>query len=91
MAPCVGSVVLAQNAPTTDLQLSSVDAELRPNHSRRSRGRWRAVRKGISQELEELSSNHESLAEQERTRVLLPRRAPGCPGQRQVRPKDLAV
>ena len=72
----------------TVLQLPSIDAVLRHNHPRRSRGRGRAVRKGISQELVEMSSNHDSLAEQERT---APRRAPGCPGQRQVRPKDLAV
>ena len=88
MAPCVGRIVLAQNALVTVLQLPSVEAELRRNHRRQSRGRLCAVRKWNSQELEELSSNHVSLAEQERT---APRRAPGCPGLRQVRPKDLAV
>ena len=74
MAPCVGRIVLAQNALVTVLQLPSVEAELRRNHRRQSRGRLCAVRKWNSQELEELSSNHDSLVEQERTATT------PCPG-----------
>ena len=88
MAPCVGSVVLAQNAPVTDLQLPSVEAELRHNHPRRSRGRLCAVRKWNSQELEVLSSNHDSLAEQERTAFT---QCGQVSGPAPYPPKDLAV
>ena len=88
MAPCVGRIVLAQNALVTVLQLPSIVAVLRHNHPRRSRGRGRAVRKGISQELAEMSSNHDSLVELERTATTP---CPGCPGLRQVCPMDLAV